>query len=511
MPASARAQGLHAGVRHRGRRRYLPELRERFGAAPGVRFVGRIPQVEVRALLRRTDVFVYVPTTPEGLPSSLLEAGAESCAVIASPQGGIGELIDDDRTGLLVESDVEALTAALTALVTDPAKRQRLGDALHTDVLGTFSTPSVVDRMLADLGLERSACPVPAVEPGAAVRRRVLHLLGTDRVSGAENVIATIMELFRGSDVEMVYCSPDGPIRETLAERDLAFVPLSSLTPWGVRAVLREQRFDVVHAHDFKASVVAAIAGFHGPVVSHIHSNPGFVKSWNPFSLVYRAVCGRFSRAVFVSDEATRGTVFAAALGVRARVIHNVIDRERVQRLATETTVEPRDVVFLGRLTELKQPLVVLRAVARARTLGATLTARLVGDGELREACEQEVERLGLGDAVTLEGFRPNPYPYVGAGRVAMMPSTFEGLPLAAIECLALGVPVLNSGAGGLFGLFREHPQFLCRTPEEYAARLVELQDDAVYASFRAACAEIVAPYVDLGRYREQIRELYAD
>ena len=47
----------------------------------------------------------------------------------------------------------------------------------------------------------------------------ILHVLYSNRFSGAENVVCQIIEMFRGyPDVRMVYCSPDGQIREALEE-----------------------------------------------------------------------------------------------------------------------------------------------------------------------------------------------------------------------------------------------------------------------------------------------------
>ncbi|WP_162616419.1 glycosyltransferase [Xylanimonas allomyrinae] len=478
---------------------YLPELQERYGRVPGVEFRGRISQSEVHELLARTDIFVYAPVVPEGLPSSLLEAGAAACAVVGTPQGGIVEILRNDETGLVVGSSTSELARALASLIESPERRHRLAQALHAEVLSRFTTARVVDQMERDLRLTDTA----------PRRQRVLHLLGTDRVSGAENVIITLMELLRDSDFEMTYCSLDGPIRDVLAARDLAFVPLPRLTPAGLRSVLATERVDVIHAHDFKASVVATLVGFRGPIVSHLHSNPGFVKSWNPLSAVFRVACRRFRRVVFVSDEATRGTVFADSIADKVRVIYNVVDRDRVTSLSMERQIPATGVLFLGRLTALKQPRVVVRAVAAASSAVPGLTARLVGDGDRRDECAREIAERGLGDRVFLEGFQDNPFPFVRAARVALMPSTYEGLGLSAIECLALGVPVLNSGAGGLGDLFASHPEFLCATVDEYAAKIVELQDPVVYQAYQDACAEIVEPYADLDRYRRQIRELY--
>lgn len=488
---------------------YLDELKQRFQHVKGVNFLGRVTQDEVQDMLKRTDVFVYAPNHPEGLPSSLLEAGIASCAVIGSPYGGIKEIIRNGDTGLMVDSTVSAIAKALTSLVMAPDLRQRLGESLHDEVVRRFSTVSVVDQMLSDLGLTD---PTPTSSVAATPKSiRVLHLLISNRVSGAENVVLTIMDLFRDSEYCMVYCSPDGPIRHTIEQRGLAYQRLSRLSPGAVRIAVKRAGVDVIHAHDFIASVLAACSGFPGRIVSHIHSNPGFVKSWNPLTAVFKAACHKFARIVFVSDEAVKGTVFAPAVADKVRVIRNVVDQERVRHLSTEQDVRPSDVVFVGRLIDLKHPRLVIETVAKARALGAGITARLVGDGHLRGECERDIETYGLRGAVTLEGFQSNPYPYIHAARVALMPSSFEGLGLVAIECLALGVPVLNSGAGGLGDIFRGHPEFICETADDYVAKIGELTDPDVYQQYQQSCAEMVAPYVDLDQYRSRISELYTN
>ena len=61
---------------------------------------------------------------------------------------------------------------------------------------------------------------------------KVLHLLASDRFSGAENVVCQIIEMFKtDDDLEMFYCSPPGQIETALKERDIRFVPIKKLTP----------------------------------------------------------------------------------------------------------------------------------------------------------------------------------------------------------------------------------------------------------------------------------------
>ena len=77
---------------------------------------------------------------------------------------------------------------------------------------------------------------------------KILHLLQSDRFSGAENVVCQIFGMLRDApDIEMVYCSSDGQIREALAERGMRFIPLPTFRVGEIRKVLRAAR----HAREF--------------------------------------------------------------------------------------------------------------------------------------------------------------------------------------------------------------------------------------------------------------------
>ncbi|HXA94455.1 MAG TPA: glycosyltransferase, partial [Candidatus Dormibacteraeota bacterium] len=103
----------------------------------------------VPALLGTMDCFALASTRTEGVPQALLQAFAAGVPVVASRIGGIPEVVTDERTGLLVESEsVEALAAGIARVLDDPAAaahRARAGRAL---VEARFSHRTALDRLL---------------------------------------------------------------------------------------------------------------------------------------------------------------------------------------------------------------------------------------------------------------------------------------------------------------------------------------------------------------------------
>lgn len=104
---------------------------------------------DVNAILAAADV-VLLTSDHEGTPNVLLEALALGRAVVATDAGGVGEVIEHDRTGLLAEcGDVGALAAAVNRVLTDSSFAEQLAAAGREIVRERFSLDAVVDQTLA--------------------------------------------------------------------------------------------------------------------------------------------------------------------------------------------------------------------------------------------------------------------------------------------------------------------------------------------------------------------------
>jgi glycosyltransferase involved in cell wall biosynthesis len=126
------------------------ELRTRAGAGPlagRVVFAGR--REDVADWLRAGDLFVF-PSVFEGLGISLVEALASGLPAIGSRTGGIVDVIDDGRSGLLVPpGDSAALASAMRRLLADPDRRRAMGRFGRSDMRARFDEKDAVAKYRA--------------------------------------------------------------------------------------------------------------------------------------------------------------------------------------------------------------------------------------------------------------------------------------------------------------------------------------------------------------------------
>lgn len=119
-----------------------------------IEFLGKLDYQELLKYYAKTDVFLYPPLWPEGLPTAILEAGLMKCAVIGTNQGGIKEIIKNGENGIIVKETKKDLQTAMESLINDDELRKKYSNALRNTVKNEFSWEVTAKQILKDMEVD---------------------------------------------------------------------------------------------------------------------------------------------------------------------------------------------------------------------------------------------------------------------------------------------------------------------------------------------------------------------
>lgn len=281
---------------------------------------------------------------------------------------------------------------------------------------------------------------------------KVLHLLNSNHFSGAENVVCQIIGLFKDDqNIKMIYCSPDGQIREALEERSIDFEPVECLSVAEVRRIIRKCEPDVIHAHDMRAGFFAALACGSIPLVSHIHNNAYESRRLSLKSIAYSYATKKAKHIFWVSESAINSYVFHKCVKKKSSVLCNIIDAEALnEKMRLDINEYDYDVVYLGRLSYPKNPQRLINIIRLVKEKIPNIKVAIIGNGELEEETKKLSQKYDLSDNVFFLGFQANPFKILHDSKIMIMTSRWEGVPMCALEGMALGVPIVGTPVDGL-------------------------------------------------------------
>lgn len=342
---------------------------------------------------------------------------------------------------------------------------------------------------------------------------KILHLLQSHRFSGAENVACQIIEMFRDrEDIEFVYSSRDGQIRESLAERGIAFAPIKDLTLSEVKRVIKEQKPDIIHAHDRTACVYAALAAKNIPIVAHIHVNnnrglASFVKN-----VVLTFFSNKYRHVFWVSDSAYEQFQFKSIVKNKSAVLYNVINIDALYEKAdSDTALYDYDIVSVGRLSYQKYPERLLNVLHKVASKKTDVKIAIVGSGEYEQYVVDYIKNNRLENNISYLGYFNNSAKIIQSAKALVMTSRFEGTPMVVLEAQCLGVPVVSTPVDGVKKVIRDsYNGYLSDSNDELADRLVEIvSNENTHRTLSENSMKSARDYNDIGRYRTAIEKAY--
>lgn len=272
-----------------------------------------------------------------------------------------------------------------------------------------------------------------------------------------------------GHDVRVLTFNPDGwPDREVVDGIEVVRVPAINLQPIvGVPAALNAglhlRRYlddaDVIHAHNifFMLSLLTVLSRPTPPIVTtmHVGSLENLSGVLGTFGRIYERTIGRYilqkSKAVTAVSASVARHAAMLAKQPPAHVIPNSVDVERFRPAPGANVAEAHDrsVLFLGRFSRNKGPQDLIEAIPKVISEVPGASFDFVGEGPLRELMTARMAALGLNGNARLHGKVPDVVPVLQRATVVTRPSLTEGMPLAVMEAMACGKPVVATRVGG--------------------------------------------------------------
>lgn len=238
------------------------------------------------------------------------------------------------------------------------------------------------------------------------------------------------------------------------------------------RTLLAAWRADIVHVQlvmdpglPVARAAALCVAGSLGParLVAHVHSaaaNSGRPE-FSDYSARDRRLLQTLRRAALVCTVSRPGEDFVRDLvpGVPVEMVDNAVDVDAFT--VTPVDRQPPTALFVGVVCRRKGTIELARAVAQVRERGTELGLVVVGgQGPTPQAEYDEIvaefARCGLGDSLVGQEHGPQVRARLAAADLFVLPSFLEGQPIAIIEAMASGVPVVGTRIGAVPDLVRD-------------------------------------------------------
>jgi len=377
----------------------------------------------------------------------------------------------------------------------------------------------------------RVARVIARLNIGGPAQHAILLAAGLDRARFVTTLVTGVVSRGEGDFSGLAHARGVNPV--VVPELGRAIHPARDLTALiKLVRLFRALRPDIVHTHTAKAGTLGRLAArlarvpvkihtFHGHVLEGYFSRP----VTRAFLEIERRLARTTDRLVTVSPR-LKAQLLAMGIGrpEQVEVVPLGLDLERFRRARPASpTLRPSlgladgasVLGIVGRLVRIKDHATLFQALARLHTEGRGVHLTVVGDGEERARLEGLASSLGLGRRIHFLGWRVDLETILKELDVVICASRNEGTPVALIEAMAAGIPVLSTDVGGVADLVTHGLTGWLVSPgdpDAMASGIRHLLDDGPLRGRLAAAGQAVAlDRHDVARLISRVEVLYAD
>lgn len=298
----------------------------------------------------------------------------------------------------------------------------------------------------------------------SVTRMKIAHVVDSMEVGGAETLVSQMCRLQReqGHDPCVYAVAALGPLGERMRAEGFPVQPHVgrhiSDAMINFFSVFKGSQPDIVHLHNptptIYAAIPARIAGV-ASIVSTRHSLVGRPRR-GLVELKYAVAATCCDWVVGICDATMRN--LKEIHSVPSRKITRVYNGAVPLRRVGKDQFPPKNgftLVFVGRLSPVKNLGLLLNAFRVAASSLPDLQLWIVGDGGDRKMLEDQAVELGISSKVTFWGQQLDVAPFFSAADAFIMSSKSEGLPMSLLQAFSLGLPSIVTDVGGMAEVVR--------------------------------------------------------
>ena len=305
-------------------------------------------------------------------------------------------------------------------------------------------------------------------------KHRVLFLIPTLERAGAESLLVNlVLHLSREPAWEPEVCTLQAghPYEKDLTNHGIALFSLNSRHRYDVKqictlqALLRARNYNIIHTHLFPANLIAALNhnSSKAKYVMTEHSVWNRRRSFLLLKYLDKLVYRRFDKIVCVSSTVQRELLnWVPEVKEKCSVIYNGVQTFPT----TEISQKNIDVLCVGNLNKHAKGVDIL--LESVKLLQESINCVCIaGGGRFKREYQQLTNNMGLQEKVHFLGTVDNVRELMQQSKIFVLPSRWEGLPIALLEAMDACMPIVATSVGGIPEAITSHENGILVPPEE--------------------------------------------
>ena len=442
-------------------RENLESLAEELGLKERVKFLGQISNEKIPEYLAAADCFV-LPSLKEGFGIVILEAQAAGIPVIGTRVGGILDIIEDQKTGILVKpKNPKVIAQAISKIYSQPEFAKDLAQNAKAN-LEKYDWDKIAERVY-----KVYETPLEDYTTKKASSNWVKIIIATGIFPPDIGGPATYVERLatelsqRGFDIRVITYFDN-----RAQNYDFPVIRISRKYPGGLRHFIYflkllklAKNCDVIYAQNVTSAGLPALLTaklLRKKIVLKVVGDAAWEQKKPYLKKIQEYVAKNVHQIITPSQYAKNMVVGWGVLPEKIKVIYNAIEKSSQPDTTKEEAKEKigisGDIILsIGRLVPWKGFSDLVAVMPNLLQENPNFQLAIVGEGEEISNLKSQISNLGLEDRVILTGkvsHQEIPF-YFRAVEVFVLNSEYEGLSHVLLEAMQFGVPVVASDCGG--------------------------------------------------------------